>query len=155
MKDPTIEALRTEFVLEARVQCDAARVIGNGKHGRRVVIPIVGGTFEGPRIRGEVLPGGADWQVFRADGIMELEALYTLRADDGALVSVRNRGLTCLRPEALSAADLPGPYVRTVPEFEAATDGPHAWLNRWLFVGTLQVLSFDPLLVQVRFFRVL
>jgi hypothetical protein len=155
MTEVAIEPIRTEFAFEARVQCDGPRVIGPSKHGQHQLVPIVGGTFAGPRIRGEVLPGGADWQVFRADGILEIEARYTLRADDGALISVHNRGIACLKPEPLSPADSQGPYARTVPQFEAAKEGPHGWLNRWAFVGTLDVLTFQPLLVQVRFFRLL
>jgi hypothetical protein len=145
-----IEPVRTEFTFEANVRCDPPHAIGAGKYGQRQLIPIAGGSFAGPRIRGEVLAGGADWQLIRSDGILELEARYTLRAEDGGLISVRNRGLVNMTPSGAA-----GPYVRTVPEFEAAADGPHEWLNKWLFVGTLKVLTFSPIAVQVRVFRVL
>lgn len=156
MSELEIEPVRTEFVFEAKVDCDAPRVIGPSKHGRHQLIPIVGGSFAGPRIRGDVLAGGADWQHVRADGVVEIEARYTIRAEDGALISVCNRGIANMNPTPFgSPGETPGPYARTQPEFEAPVDGPHDWLNKWLFVGTLQVLSFAPLTVQVRVFRVL
>jgi hypothetical protein len=145
-----IEPVRTEFTFEANISCDPPRVVGPGKYGQHQVIPINGGSFAGPRIRGEVLPGGADSQLIRADGVLELEARYTIRAEDGALITVRNRGLA-----NMAESDANGVYVRTIPEFEAAVGGSHEWLNKWLFVGTLRVVSFNPILVQVRVFRVL
>lgn len=156
MSQPSIDPIRTEFCFEAQVDCDPPRVIGPSSYGTRQLIPIVGGSFAGEHIRGEVLPGGADWQVIRSDGVVEVEARYTLRADDGALISVVNRGVFAQRPAAPGGAGTPSavPYARTTPRFEAPSNGPHAWLNQWLFVGTLGVLSFSPLRVQVRVFRV-
>jgi hypothetical protein len=68
-----------EFIFSAHVTVDPALDLGDvGKGGRRIV-PIKGGDFSGPQMRGQVLPGGADWQVLRSDGTAELEARYTLR----------------------------------------------------------------------------
>lgn len=53
-----------EFVMELRVTCDKAYSTGTNQHGERIVIPITGGTFEGPKIKGTVLPGGADYQLY-------------------------------------------------------------------------------------------
>ena len=79
-----------EFIFSAHVTVDPALDLGDvGKGGRRIV-PIAGGNFSGPQLRGQVLPGGADWQVLRSDGTAELEARYTLRTDDGVLIYVRN-----------------------------------------------------------------
>ena len=81
------EALpQLQFVFAAHVKVDAPLDLGDvGKGGRRIV-PIAGGEFSGPQLRGTVLPGGADWQVLRDDGVAELEARYTLRTDDAALI---------------------------------------------------------------------
>jgi Protein of unknown function (DUF3237) len=82
-----------EFVFAARVTVDRPLELGDvGKGGRRIV-PITGGEFAGPRLRGKVVPGGADWQIVRHDGVAELEARYTLQTDDGALIYVRNHAL--------------------------------------------------------------
>jgi hypothetical protein len=79
-----------EFVFAAHVTVDRPLDLGDvGKGGRRIV-PITGGEFSGPQLRGKVVPGGADWQIVRHDGVAELEARYTLQTDDDALIYVRN-----------------------------------------------------------------
>jgi hypothetical protein len=88
-----------------------------------------------------VLPGGADWQVVRADGVAELDARYTIETGDGALVYVSNRGVRHGPPEAirrLAAGEAVDPalyYMRTTPWFETG-DPRYAWLNRIVCVGT-------------------
>jgi hypothetical protein len=153
--------LQTEFVFEANVTCDAMVAIGDSSRGRRQLIPITGGEFVGPQLKGRVLPGGADWQLIRADGVVEIEARYTIQTEDGVNISVCNRGVTVYPPdfnerrargEALDPMSI---YVRTTPEFEAPSDSAYAWLNRLIFVGTVQVVSRTPLVVQVRVFKVL
>lgn len=147
MAEPNFpERLVANFAFELRVDLSAPLTIGPSKSGLRRLIPICGGTFEGPDLQGEVVPGGADWQLTRADGVLEIDARYTIRASDGALIHVRNRGMVVFPPAVEK------PYVRTVPEFEAPLDGPHAWLNRTLFLGTLQLMS--PTEVRVRMYRV-
>lgn len=114
--------------------------LGDMPHGRRRVVPISGGTFEGPRLKGSVVPGGADWQIVRADGVLEIVARYELRVDDGTLIHVVNTGVRVGSPEIVArlmrgeAVDPSLYYFRTAPRFEAPP-GPHDWLNRHLFVG--------------------
>jgi hypothetical protein len=60
--------------------------VGAVPHGTRVIVPITSGHFEGPRLRGKILPGGGDWTLLRADGVLELDLRATLETDDGALV---------------------------------------------------------------------
>jgi hypothetical protein len=145
----TIAPLQTEFVLEARVNCASAIVVGDAKLGKRQLIPITGGEFSGPNIKGCVLPGGADWQLVRPDGVLEIEARYTIQTDDGVNIAVCNRGVALYPPIAETV------YVRTVPEFEAPVNSDYAWLNKAIFVGTVHAISRQPLTVQVRVFRVL
>jgi hypothetical protein len=130
-----------DLVLELTATLEAPHAIGQTPQGTRRVVPIVGGRFEGPRLRGTVVPGGADWQVMRGDGVSELEALYLLRTDDGVLIQVRNRGLRH-GPEAVmqrlfagEAVDPSEYYFRAVPSFSAPA-GAYEWLNRSLFLGT-------------------
>lgn len=119
------------FVYEAIVTLEPTVEVGQTPLGTRRRIAITGGTFAGPRIRGKVLAGGADWQLQRADNWTVIEADYMMQTDDGALIHVRNVGLTNSRvPDAKSR------YLRTVPSFEAP-NGPHDWLNRAIFVGTI------------------
>jgi hypothetical protein len=135
--------LQTEFVYEAVVTIGDAVDIGPTPLGHRRYIPITGGTFAGPRIRGVVLAGGADWQTDRADGVTEADALYSVRTDDGAVLIVHNQGVV---------AD-GGAYIRTALRF-AAPQGPHAWLNRSQFVSAVTG-GPRPGSVIVRVYRVL
>jgi hypothetical protein len=144
-----IPSLQTEFVFQARVTCDPVVVIGDSKQGKRQLVPITGGEFSGPNIKGRVLPGGADWQLIRPDGVLEIVARYTIQTEDGVIISVTNSGIAVYPPLAEHV------YVRTTPEFEAPRDGAYAWLNRSVFVGTVEALSRQPLVVAVKVFRVL
>ena len=83
-----IEPLKTEFVFEAQVAIAPAVEVGPSARGHRRYIPITGGSFAGPRIKGIVLSGGADWQLERPDGVLELDALYSIKAEDGAVIIV-------------------------------------------------------------------
>lgn len=79
-------------------------------------------------MKGEVLAGGADWQLFRPDGVMEVKAIYAIKTDDGQVITVDNRGVIDTSKES--------PYVRTVPRFQAPK-GKYEWLNRRIFTGTI------------------
>lgn len=138
---------RVEFAFSAHVLLEPTREIDRTPYGIRRRIPIIGGTFEGPRIRGRIVPGGADWQLQRADDYTVLEADYMIEAADGTQIHVRNRGLTNTR-----VADAKTRYLRTVPEFEAPI-GPHDWLNQSVFVGSLEGVKGGPPAVLVHVFR--
>ncbi|WP_431267312.1 DUF3237 domain-containing protein [Dankookia sp. P2] len=115
-------------------------VVGAGPAGERRIVPILGGRVGGPRLTGEILAGGADFQVIRPDGVTEIVARYTLQLDDGALVYVVNRGIRHAAPEDMARLLRGEPvppervYFRTAPVFETAAPA-HAWLHRSLFVG--------------------
>jgi hypothetical protein len=91
----------TEFSFEARVSVETPLVVGESSHGLRRVVPITGGTFEGPNIRGRVLPIGADFQYVRPDGVLAVEARYTLETSDGVLIRVPNRGIRRASPDVM------------------------------------------------------
>ena len=126
--------LHAEHVFDANVTIGDLLNFGESKYGERKIIPITGGTFKGPDIEGEVLPGGADWQLIRPDGDVELYARYTLKTKDGALIQVQNRVLMHMSRDGTSP-----PYTRSVIDFEAPSESPHAWLNHAIFLGTLTV----------------
>jgi len=87
------DAPTLQYAFAARVDVGPIIDVGEVTGGRRRVIPIRGGTFEGPRLRGRVLPG-ADWQVVHDGTLTELEARYLLETDSGSLVAIVNRGAT-------------------------------------------------------------
>jgi len=124
---PPKDVPQLEFALQLRVTIDGTYTVGDIQHGKRVVIPITGGTFEGPSLKGTILSGGADYQLVSHDGRRtELEAIYSIKTDDGVIIHVRNRGLVCNDPKAF--------YFKAAPQFEAPADSKYAWLNDALFV---------------------
>lgn len=149
-------SVQLEFAFEARVRVAPPLVVGQGPLGLRRIVPILGGRCLGPDFEAEVLPGGADWQFVRADGVLQLEARYTLRLPDDTLVQVINRGMRHGPPEVLErifrgeAVDPREYYFRTVAEFEAPA-GPHAWLAKALFLGEAERRVDEAI---VRFHRV-
>jgi len=137
---PELAHPRLTFAMTLRVEVGAPMEIGSVAAGRRRIVPIRGGTVDGPDVRGVVLEGGADWQIVRADGFTELDTRYTLRTDRDELIHIRNAGIRHAAPqimERLLAGEDVDPalvYFRTVPVFE--TGAPRLqWLTRAIFVG--------------------
>ena len=91
---PTLSFLYTSII-----EVETPLQVGKTACGERRIINITGGAFEGPVFSGKILPGGADWQVIRNDGVTELEAKYTLKTQDGTLIYVTNWGLRHGPPE--------------------------------------------------------
>ena len=101
---------QTEFVMQLKVKLGAPYSVGETPKGRRTVIPITGGTFEGPQLKGTILEGGADWQLAKGNRT-EIEAIYSIKTDDGVYI-----------------------YFKAAPQFEAPEDSKYAWLNNALFL---------------------
>jgi hypothetical protein len=142
-----------DFFCELKVKLDPALIVGETPHGTRRIIPIIGGTVEGPKIKGEILNGGADWQILRADGVTELEAHYQFRTDDGTLIYVKNTGIRAATPEIAARlargekVDANEYYFRAMPKFDAPK-GKYDWVNNSLFVCTGERLP-DYVLIRV------
>ena len=110
-----------EFALELKVKLGQAYGVGETANGNRFIIPITGGTFEGPNIKGEVLPGGADYQM-QGKNHTDIEAIYCIRTDDGVNIHIRNKGI------------IAGNYFYCSPKFEAPLNSKYSWLNDAIFV---------------------
>ncbi|THG33272.1 DUF3237 domain-containing protein [Naasia lichenicola] len=130
---------RLEFAFEVRVDIAPHLPIGRGADEQLSFTPITGGTVAGPLLTGEVLAGGGDWAVERS-GTAQLEARYLLRADDGAVIDILNRGYyrasdeVIARVEAGEHVQEEEYYFRTAPVFQ--TDAPqHRWLAEHQFIG--------------------
>ena len=126
------ETPQLEFALQLKVTLGETYRVGETQHGERIVIPITGGTFEGPNIKGVILNGGADYQLAnKAQHRTELEAIYSIKTDDGVYIHVRNRGIIY---DGKDAQGNPSFYFKAAPQFEAPADSRYAWLNNALFV---------------------
>jgi Protein of unknown function (DUF3237) len=130
-----------QLVWTAEIDVGERQDLGHGPMGARYLVPILGGHFAGPRLQGRVLHGGADRQWLRPDGVRELDALYEMLADDGSLITVRNRVL-------VDGDDPATRYARSVVQVRVA-QGPHDWLNRRVLVGTLESLRPERAAVRV------
>lgn len=143
------------FAFEIRATVAPPTEVGTTPHGLRRIVAITGGTFEGPRLKGRIVPGGADWQLIQPDGFSELDTRYTLETDAGEIIYVQNKGIRHAEPDVMKrllAGETVDPslvYFRTVPIFETASPNLQ-WLARSVFIGIGERYPND---VRVRFYR--
>jgi Protein of unknown function (DUF3237) len=140
----TVDDIKTIGLFDIVVDLSPRLNIGAAALGQRVLFGSAGGSFEGPRLRGEVLAGGGDWALFRPDGAMILDVRLTLRTHDNALIHMTYGGRWIVPPEL--RADLADPvkryrvdparyYFRTNPLFETGSRD-YGWLNDIVCVGS-------------------
>jgi hypothetical protein len=153
-----VETLRSEFLCTLTGFVAPARDIGATPRGTRRYDPAIGGSFEGPRLRGEVLPDGGDWLLIRPDGVLEQDVRITLKTDDGAFIYARYVGVRHSPPEViarLSQGETVDPseyYFRVAPMFETGAEH-YASLNNFLTVGVGDRLP--PNIVRYSIFEIL
>ena len=115
-------AMTSRPLMTVKIAAAPPQRLGTVPHGIRSIVPVTGGDFEGPRLRGKVLAGGGDWLLLRPDGVLELDLRITLETDDHALIYMTFQGLRH------------DPYFRTVPRYETSSEA-YAFLNRIICVG--------------------
>jgi len=131
---PSAEAMpRVEFVFEERVTLAPPTVLGDTDLGHRQYIPITGGSIAGPKLQGEVIPGGWDFQLAYPGGCGTLSADYFLRAKDGTVIHVLNQAFNC----GMSGSGAERSWFR--PTFEAPKGSAYEWLTRGTFVAALEL----------------
>jgi hypothetical protein len=149
LRDPSLNKftfresyVNTRLLMVMQVKVGTVLNLGAVPSGSRRTASLSGGTFEGPRLRGAVLPNSsADWQLLRSDGVLEMDLRVTLQTDDGALISMRSFGLRHGPPEVIAAigrgetVDPATYYFRTIPRFETAHP-IYSFLNRLIAVGS-------------------
>lgn len=150
-----MEQPKLEFVFEISVQVTPGKIqeVGETGKGIRRIVPITGGTFEGPAIKGIVVSGGYDWQLQRNDNVSEIEARYVLQTDDGALITIVNKGLRHGPAEVMNriatgqSVNPDEYYFRSIPVFETGAEQYH-WLMKNIFIAT-GIRKPDKVLIQV------
>lgn len=134
--------LKFDFLFSLSANVGELVNMGAAPLGERRVVYIDGGSFEGPAMRGEVL-GGADWQILRSDGVLELDARYAIKEARGGTVQVLSQGYRHGPPEVmaqLARGEVPDPesyFFRTVMRFETGAEDL-AWLNKVIAVATAE-----------------
>ncbi len=153
---PLMPAPSLEHVTDLTVLVDTPIEVGDTGAGLRRLIAIRGGTVQGPRLNGRILPGGADFQLVRPDHVAELDARYVIQADDGTAVYVMNHAIRRASAEVTARLVRGEPvdpslvYFRCTPCFEAP-QGAHRWLAENLFLG---VGARRPDRVELSIYRV-
>jgi hypothetical protein len=126
-------AIDSRPLMVLRLATSATHDIGSTPQGTLTIFPVIGGSFEGERLRGKVLAGGGDWVTARGDGIFTVDLRVTLETDDGGLIHMTFAGV---RDDA-------NHYFRTVPRFETAVP-KYAFVNRLLAVGIGEIRRDGP-----------
>jgi hypothetical protein len=133
-------AMNSRPLMTVRITAGPSQKLGTVPHGTRLIVPVTGGDFEGPRLRGKILPGGGDWLLLRADSVLELDLRITLETDDQALIYMTFQGLRHGPADVIAAlgrgevVDPTRYYFRTVPRFETSAE-TYGFLNRIVAVG--------------------
>ena len=137
--------LHSKLLFHMSADLEEAQDVGATPHGNRRIYYVTGGAFEGPKLRGEVLPGGGDWLLLRPDGAGELDVRATLRTDDGHLIYTYSRCILRGRPDT---SDF---HFRTAAFYETASE-KYGWLNQIVAVG---VGTVEPHRVSYKVFEIL
>ena len=119
--------LKYEFLYELEATLDSTINLGETSLGNRLIHPVTGGSFEGPKIKGEILPMGADWALTFESGIKKLDVNIVLKTDDEALIYVTYNGFIYREQDGSL-------YFRVTPIFETSSE-KYAWLNHTIAVG--------------------
>jgi len=149
--------LKSEFVCEVTADLGEMQQIGLTPRGARMIAPVTGGSFKGPKLNGELLPFGADWLLFRGDGIGEIDVRITFRTDDGELLYCQYKGVLAIKPEIMgkiqSGEDIDPSeyYFRITPVFETGSE-KYGWLNNIVLVG---VGKLSQTQVQYKMYQIL
>jgi hypothetical protein len=141
MKLPRME-LRSEFLYRAHIDVEGFYEVGETFRGTRTIVRVKGGWFEGPRLRGDILPGTGDWFIVRHSGVAEGDVRDTYRTDDGHVIYVSYRGILNIPSDIWEQLhrgmdiDPALYYLRGAPMFETAeANNPYSWLNNVLAVS--------------------
>lgn len=121
--------LEAEEIVRLHVQCEKDMEVKEDGSGFLRVIPIVGGTFDG-KIKGTVVPGGADWNTTRNNGTAHVFAKYLLKTESGEYIAIENEGKISFHEEERR--------IKTVPTFQVNDKSEYVWLNTGVYVGELQ-----------------
>ncbi|GCA97802.1 UPF0311 protein [Mycolicibacterium sp. NCC-Tsukiji] len=136
---PRVDALPVAHLFDMHVDLQPAQFIATAA-GLRITFITNGGRIEGPRLSGEILPGGGDWLLVGSDSVGRVDVRATIRTVDGALVHYQAGGVIKIpaggldRLAAGEALPFAETYVRTTPSFETA-DERYSWLSGVVAVG--------------------
>jgi hypothetical protein len=127
--------MKLDFLMTVEAELREPQMVGRGPYGTRQIFDVTGGSFEGPRLRGRVLPSGADWLLIGDDGFGRLDVRATMETHDGALIYAYYGGILEINDLVLAAGagerevDYGDFYFYTQPRYETGSEH-YAWMNR-------------------------
>lgn len=136
--------LQAELILNIHVICSSSLEVGKTIDGNLNVIPIIGGTFDG-KIKGSVMPIGADWNIDKGNGIANVSAKYVLKTEDDECISIENEGVIDFLNEST---------IKTRTKFLVDNNSQYAWLNTGVYVGALEG-GDKPGEIEIKVYRML
>jgi hypothetical protein len=136
-----------EWLFEISVTMGERLAVGPSYGGERFLIPLTGGHFKGPKLKGRVMPGGIDRQLSRPDGVLEMDARYELESHDGIILTVYDYVLQVKDPKAKTLRALTQPKI-------IAPSGKYEWLNALTLVGSLESSAMGADIVSVQIYSV-
>ena len=137
---------KLEHIFDIHIDLEPPQIIGQTPAGVRQVYVVKGGTVDGPRVKGELLPGGGDWGTLRPDGAIQLDVRATIRTDDGALIYHYYGGITAdvlkVAGRIFGGEDVPLSeyYSYITPQFQTSAE-KYEWLNRVVAIGRGKVVA--------------
>ncbi|MDK1023656.1 MAG: DUF3237 domain-containing protein [Gammaproteobacteria bacterium] len=128
--------MQLEYLMTYHADLKTPQAIGKTQFGTRAIYDVTGGTFEGPKLKGKILPSGGDWILLDDNGVGRLDVRATFETDDGALIYVQYFGIVVMHPDAAAAGETQfgDTYFMTQPRFETGDDR-YRWLNNIVVVG--------------------
>ena len=132
--------MKSKYLCELVATLDEPQIVGETPSGVRMIFPITGGYCKGDDLSGDILPVGADWLLFRSNGVAEIDVRATIRTDDDAFIYVYYRGVIDAVPEVFEkvqtgeTVDTSEYYFRTTPVFETGSE-KYNWMNKIICVG--------------------
>jgi hypothetical protein len=148
--------LKLEPLMDFRAELREAVAVGTGPFGNRQIYDVTGGRFEGARLKGKVLPSGADWLLIDSEGVARLDVRATLETHDGARIYLQYYGVLVMNEKVVQTLAGGGEtqfgdtYFVTQPRFETG-DERYAWVNSVMAVAEGRTL---PNAVEYRIFEV-
>ena len=133
--------IKTEFLFTITLAVPPPLDLGATPYGSRRIASVSGGSFEGPRLKGRVLPGGGDWLLLRRDGILQLDVRLTLETDDGQYIYMTYKGFRHGPEDVIERLNRGEPvdpslyYFRATPYFETSSE-KYGWMNGVCCIAT-------------------
>ena len=141
MSSEAVVPIGLEKLFDIHFVIGSINTVGQTPKGQRIIADLGGGTFEGERLRGRVLPSGGDWGLFMPGGTLRVDGRCCFETDDGTIIYGIYKGRWKIAPEQMAklgdpeGVDPSEYYLRITFEFETTSEGSYDWMNHIIAVA--------------------